>query len=413
MPLPISMLAVRYLVIGVSAAVLAACAAPRVPTTGADGGASPKQLRDRQILVTLRDDPQWDTVAESLRQEYGLQKSGAFPLKSIGVQCLAFIVPATLDIGVTVDRLRRDRRVDHVQLNRAFDNLGRGYNDRYASMQHGMKKMRAAEVHALSTGAGVRVTVIDTGIDVNHADLAGRITRTENFVDGGEASFNADAHGTAVAGIIGAQANNGIGVFGVAPRAEIRGYKACWYPAPGSARARCSTWTLARAIDRAILERTHIVNLSLSGPEDKLLARLIRRAAAQDIAVVAAIDEARPDSGFPANLDDVIAAISDAGTTSLRAPATGLRSVVAAPGTDILTAMPNDRYDFVSGSSMAAAHVTGVIALLRGRDPKLAVADIRKLLLPTAQTPSTSSVDACDVFARLLARPVCDEQTRR
>lgn len=397
----------RHIVLITIAVVSTACATPAAPPAAAT--TSPKQLRERQILVTLSATHrgQWDAMAESLRQEYGLQKAGAFPLKSLELQCLAFVVPAPADITATIERLRDDRRVEHVQRNSAFDNLAPIYNDRYAPMQHGMHKIRAAQVHALSTGTGVRVAVVDTGMDVTHPDIAARIARTENFVDGGEVSFNADAHGTAVAGVIGAQANNGIGVFGAAPNASLLGYKACWYAREGAAHARCSTWTLARAIDRAILDGAQVINLSLSGPRDVLLERLIRRAVAADIAVVAAADASRADAGFPAGLAEVLAVMSDADGAAARPHPVTHRPVVIAPGIDILTAMPNDRYDFVSGSSLAAAHVSGVIALMRGRNPNLSVADIYR------SVASPRTLDACDAFAQMLGRAVCDATPAR
>lgn len=412
----------RYLLVAAVCGV-GACSVPPVVPAKPDGlvakAENPKQFRERQLLVTLAKthEGQWDVLTESLRRDYGLHKTGAFPLKSLGVQCLVFTVPESLDVAKTIERLRGDARVEHVQENRVFENLAPVYNDHYAPMQHGAAQIRAADVHAISTGRGVRVAVIDTGIDINHPDLHGRIFRTENFVDGGDTAFNTDAHGTAVAGVIGARANNGIGIYGVAPDAAVLGYKACWYPGQRQARAMCSSWTLIKAIDRAILDHARIINLSLAGPHDILMERLIGRAVAANIVVVAAVnDDHSAESGFPANLHAVIAVASDHNLplqqVSNRLPH---RRMLAAPGKEILTAMPNNRYDFVTGSSMATAHVTGVIALMLAGNPGLTVAEVRELLgLPTARTPTFASmgikparVDACNIFNRMLHRSVC------
>jgi len=418
-------LCIRRFLLVASLCTAAACSvAPVVPENS--GGLSakaenPKQFRNRQILVTLAQthEKQWAVMTEALRRDYGLQQTGAFPLKSLGIQCLVFTVPANLDLAATIERLRGDARVEHVQLNRAFESLAPVYNDRYAAMQHGAQKIRAAEVHPFSVGQGVRVAVIDTGIDINHPDLRGRIAHAENFVDGGQATFNTDAHGTAVAGVIGARANNKIGIFGVAPSAAILGYKACWYPEKSAARAMCSSWTLVKAIDRAILDRAHIINLSLAGPHDVLLERVIKRAVAANIVVVAAVNDAhRADSGFPASLAQVIAVVSDHNDhpqqLSRFAPH---RRVVAAPGKEILTAMPNNRYDFVSGSSLATAHVTGVIALMLAGNTKLTVAEIHELIgSPATQAPVSThttsvgmQINACEVFARMQNRRICPD----
>ena len=112
----------------------------------------------------------------------------------------------------------------------------------------------------------MRVAVVDTGVDTNHPDLADRVVKTINFVEGGEKTFTSDQHGTAVAGVIGARADNGMGIYGIAPDADLLAVKACWHRRPGTSEASCSSWTLAKAIDFAIVERVRVLNLSLSGP---------------------------------------------------------------------------------------------------------------------------------------------------
>lgn len=129
--------------------------------------------------------------------------------------------------------------------------------------------------HRWATGQGVKVAVVGTGVDTKHPDLHGRIIRTINFVEGGERTFARDSHGIAVAGVIAATADNEVGIFGIAPQADIVVVKACWQPAPGTQEAVCSSWTLAKAIDFTILVRAQILNLSLAGPPDPLLARFL------------------------------------------------------------------------------------------------------------------------------------------
>ena len=146
----------------------------------------------------------------------------------------------------------------------------------------------APEAWAVTTGStGVTVAVIDTGIETKHPDLKGRVAKTENFVDGGAQSFAQDRHGTAVAGVIGARANNNEGIFGVAPGADLLGIKACWHSTAGGLEARCSSWTLAKAIDFAVINGTRVINLSLGGPPDPLLTRLIAKAIERGATVVA------------------------------------------------------------------------------------------------------------------------------
>ena len=189
----------------------------------------------------------------------------------------------------------------------------------------------------------------------------------------------AEPHGTAVAGIIASIAGNGVGIVGIAPGVEVLALRACWRDGAEDAAARCSSFTLARAISAAIKLRAQVLNLSLTGPPDPLVSRLLVEAQDRGLVVVAAADRrARPSTGFPASLPGVISVAVQSPTADdafHRTPA-----LVGAPGVDVLTTVPHGRFDFISGSSMAAAHVSGVAALLLERDRTLTSERILELL---------------------------------
>jgi subtilisin family serine protease len=176
-----------------------------------------------------------------------------------------------------------------------------------------------------------------------------------------------------VAGVIAARGADG-GIVGVAPAAELADLRACSAGARSGAPAECDSFTLAQAIDYAIEARVDVINLSLAGPQDPLLARLLAAAEAGGIAVVAAAPPAGQVDGFPASVATVIAV----GTLE-ESTAHGVRELHA-PGIDVLTTFPGNRYDYGSGSSLASAHVSGVVALMRAMDPHLAPAQLRALL---------------------------------
>ena len=182
----------------------------------------PKQLQTRQIIVTLGDaaPEQWVAVAKALSEDYRLREVGNFPLSSIRVQCIVYQIPEDQLLESVVEQLGRDPRVESVQTNQVFAGVQGSHSDPYATLEYGATAIRADRAHRVSTGKGVRVMVIDTGIDKDHPDLRGRIMKVANFVEGGEKSFAQDLHGTAVAGIIGARANDGVGIFGIAPDAD-------------------------------------------------------------------------------------------------------------------------------------------------------------------------------------------------
>ena len=107
---------------------------------------------------------------------------------------------------------------------------GSPFDDPYARLQSNVNALDVAEAHNFSRGAGIRVAIIDTGVDTEHPDLAGRTQVTRNYIDDDAVEFRNDRHGTQVAGLIAAAANNGIGIVGVAPDVKLMAYKACWQP---------------------------------------------------------------------------------------------------------------------------------------------------------------------------------------
>jgi subtilisin family serine protease len=398
------------------------CATPRPPDSGSNGAVArvPKQLLAHQIIVTLAPatPEHWTQMAQALAQTYDLPQVGAFPLNSLGIQCIVYQIPANRPVADILQRLATDPRVESVQPNYVFEGLGVLYNDPYAPLQHGARSIHADRAHQTATGKGIRIAVIDTGVDTEHPDLQGRVVKTANFVEGGEHTFTQDAHGTAVAGVIAARANNAIGIFGIAPDASLVAVKACWQRAPAGPAAVCSSWTLAKAIDFVILEQVQVLNMSLAGPPDPLLTRLLTNAIRQGVSVVAAVLEAGNDApGFPAMLETVIAVrAGETGASAPRSEAERQVQPVAAPGMDVLTTVPGQTYDFFSGSSLATAHVSGVVALLLERDSRLTPAQIHTLLRApgrplqvASETPYAAIplVNACVALNQLLGQPVC------
>ena len=394
---------------GLLLALAAGCAGTRAESRGQP----PRQLQPGQIIVVLPgDDSSAQTKAE-LAAEYRLREMGAFPLASIEVECVVFQVEAGAAAPEVLDRLRRDPRVQAAQINETFEGLSQGGARSTAALLYGPALIHADAAHRTRTGKGVKIAIIDTGVAAGHPGLRGRIAASENFVDGGETSFASDRHGTAVAGVIAARDRD---YAGMAPDAEVIALKACWYLDAASAKALCSSWTLAKAVDYAIRSGARVLNMSLGGPPDALLSRLIGRAVERGMIVVAAAaDGGAP--GFPASLPMVIAVFSCGTGGQAEVPGwTAARFAIAAPGIDILTTVPQTGYDFVSGSSLAAAHVTGVVALLLEEDPALRPAEAldvlratsRPLAVAAASTPSRAGlVDACAALGKLTGRGTC------
>jgi subtilisin family serine protease len=320
-----------------------------------------------------------------LKQHYGLREVAGWPIKALGVYCVVVETPAGADRDALLKTLAQDHRVKLAQPLQDYSVYAdlppkddHRYNDPYVDLQRGFVETDAALAQNLSKGKGVHIAVVDTGADLTHPDLQGRIHDTHDMVDGDAKAFAHDHHGTEVAGVIAADANNHQGIVGIAPDAVLGVYKACWYAA-SSAGAHCNSFTLAKALAAIIDTDARIVNLSLGGPADPLLDKLLGQLLNQGRIVVAALPPNGSLGGFPDNAPGVIV-VRVSGTTP--APS----GVLSAPGNDILTTQPGGGYDFTSGSSMAAAHVSGIIALLLAADPHLDANAVHDLLLRTSKT---------------------------
>jgi subtilisin family serine protease len=339
-------------------------------------------------------------IAESLASQYGLSVVDEWPMPALGVDCFVMRAPDEKSLAPLVERLSGDPRVESAQSMNLFKVLS--HNDPLYPIQPSASLWHLADIHEITTGKRVRIAQVDTGVEIDHPDLAGQVALTRNFVDGRRDV--AEAHGTAVAGIIVARADNGIGIAGIAPAATFLALRACWENPSRGAEATCSSFTLAKALQFALDENAEVINLSVGGPRDRLLERLLDTALSRGVAVVGAADPRLGDGGFPASQRGVLA-IAEQGVQDSAA------GFLAAPGQDIPTTLPGRRWGIVSGSSFAAAHVTGLVALLLELSPGLQPQQLREALAPQALssigTDHSIIVDACAAVARTTGTCAC------
>ena len=350
---------------------------------------------------------------DALKKAYGLKEIAAWPITALRLHCVVLELPPGAVRDELLAALARDTRVELAQPLQSFSgltssdtdskaNIKSGYNDPYAALQHGFIDVKAEQAHQVSRGQGVGIAIIDTGVDTSHPDLQGRIAIARNFVDRDDAQFSRDRHGTEVAGIIAAVANNRQGIVGIAPEARLSVYKACWARSVAEGGgARCNSFTLAQALAASLDDGARIINLSLGGPPDELLGRLVGHAVKKGRIVIGAVPPNGDLAGFPVGVQGVIA---------VDAPghAAGRSGVLQAPGRDILTLEPGGHYDFSSGSSLATAHVSAVVALLLYAQPELDASALRGLLERSQTTVAEGgSIDACAALAGLHKRLSC------
>jgi len=373
-----------------------------------DAGHAGSSPRGYDGLAAYGPTPRAQRLLRGLEREYGMREITAWPIAPLHMHCAVLELPAGADRAATLAALTQDSRVRIAQPLQTFATQTSVYDDPYVGLQRGFQKIDVPDAHPWSRGEGVRIAIIDTGVDDLHPDLRGSIVQMGNFVDSDVGQFRRDRHGTELAGIIAAVANNREGIVGIAPGARLSIFKACWQLRDDTDAARCNSYTLARALTAALDSRAQIVNLSLAGPADPLLRQLIQEGLRRGILFIGAAppETERPEGAF-LQFDGVIEVADDG---ILGGPGAPLR----APGREILTLLPGGHYDFASGTSVATAHVTGIVALLLAKNSKLTGTAVYQLLRDTTvriESGGDDSVDACGAVTALIGHGLCHNGT--
>jgi subtilisin family serine protease len=286
-----------------------------------------------------------------------------------------------IDGGSSVEDMIRnvcaDRAIAGVQPNYVFS-LAQEEQEPVNGDQYAPEKLSLPEAHRLAKGSRVLVAVIDSEVDASHPELAGAIVG--NF----EAATDDEKphpHGTGMAGAIAARRT----MVGTAPRVGLLTVRAFSSKANS---AEGTTFNIIKGLDWAAAQGARVVNMSFAGPPDPRLRDALQKANQKGMVLIAAAGNAGPRSPplFPAADPNVIAVTATDSDDAIFSGANrGDHIAVAAPGVDILAPAPDGTYQFTTGTSVAAAEVSGVVALLIERNPALTPADVRRILMATAK----------------------------
>jgi hypothetical protein len=241
--------------------------------------------------------------------------------------------------------------------------------------QYVLSKLHIDQAHQIATGKNVPIAVIDSEIDVAHPDINGTTVKSFDAL-GGE--VKPQQHGTAMAGAIISHGK----LEGIAPGAELLAARAFDDQSNGT------SFAIYKSVQWAADNGARIINMSFTGPPDPTMHRLLVAAYGKGIVLVAAAGNAGPKAAplYPGADPDVIAVTATDDNDGLFDSANrGQYIAVAAPGVQILALAPADSYTVTTGTSVAAAHVSGVAALLLQHEPDLKPGDIRSILTATAK----------------------------
>jgi subtilisin family serine protease len=293
--------------------------------------------------------------------------------------------------GRTLHRCRRDRDQTVIEMIRALSverqiagaqpiylyRVVQNATGEANAEQYAPEKLGVPEAHRMATGNRVIVAVIDSGVDPSHPDLAGAIAGSYDAAG----TERPHPHGTGMAGAIASRGT----VLGIAPGAELLTVRAF---SANSGSAEGTTLNIIKGLDWAAEKGARVVNMSFAGPADPRLRDALAKANAKGMVLIAAAGNAGPTSPplYPAADPSVIAVTATDASDALFSGANrGKYIAVAAPGVDILVPAPDAGYQLTTGTSVAAAEVSGVVALLIERNPRLTPKDVRRILMRTAK----------------------------
>jgi len=244
--------------------------------------------------------------------------------------------------------------------------------------QYVVDKLRLSEARKLAQGRNIRVGVIDSGVDMEHPEIRGSVVGYLDAIDG---LATPHAHGTSMATAIVAHGE----LQGIAPAARLIVARA--FGGPQAVSANGKSFQILTALEWIVEQRAKVINLSFAGPQDRLLSKALAGAKERGVITVAAAGNggARSAPLYPGADPSVIAVTAtDAEDKVFSEANRGSYVAIAAPGVDVLTAEPGGRYVFTSGTSIAAAHVTALVALLLEKQPELDSDSARRVLADSA-----------------------------
>lgn len=349
-----------YLLVGAAGAMLLNQHISKAPKYKIVGFKSDYTLRKGQTLV----------------EDYGIKVKKRLPLINA---CLCEIEDAGVFKSLAKDPVIEFIEDDYEGWIQVMPTLSLEIKKQGQEIPWGVKRIGAPSVWQDTTGKGVRVGIIDTGVDLDHPDLkdnvkmAGWVLDCQNIVDD-------NGHGSHVAGTI-AALDNDIGVVGVAPKVQIYAVKAF------TKSGRGNVSDVIEGLNWCVENKVQVINMSFGFKNSKALEKAIKEVYKRNIVMVAAAGNSGGNNNvmYPAGYPEVIAvAASNSDDKVAWFSSGGPQIDVMAPGAGILSTYKDGGYKTMSGTSMACPHVTAACALLLSKsklDPKA----VKQVIIDTAR----------------------------
>ena len=369
--------------------------------------ANERRLVPDEIVIELRNTVSPQQI-QALQNRHRLTRLESQVSQLSGTTLYRWRIPDRRSVATVVRALEADNVVASAQPNYQFALQQATVQQTAESAgdpaQYELAKLRLPQAHALARGGGVKIAVIDSGVDAANAEIAGSVAESFNAL---ATPMAPHMHGTAIAGLIAAHGK----LLGAAPNAKILAVRAF---DPAGASAEGTTFAILKGLDWAAAEGARVINMSFVGPNDPAIHRALEAATKKGIVLIAAAGNAGAKSPplFPAADVNVIAVTAtDADDKLFEQSNRGNHIAIAAPGAQLLVATP-DGYEMSSGTSYSAAEVSGIVGLMLERRGDLTPSQVRGILLATAKDLGPKGRDAlfgaglADALAALNAEAV-------
>ncbi|WP_127597741.1 S8 family serine peptidase [Nitratireductor alexandrii] len=361
----------------------------RVPSETAPSGSPPTgetRFVADEVIVRYRlaaAQPAMDALVRRLNLRH--IEGRTFALAGITVHRYAIVGGSP--VTTVIAALEADPTVVYAQPNYLYE-LAQAAAAASGGPQYALTKMAIEAAQAVTTGKDVPVAVIDSAIDVAHPELEAASVETADVTGNAPEPHQ---HGSTIAALIASRGT----LRGIAPDVRMLGI-AAFDVDRASGTVNSSSWRVAAAIDHAYEWGARLVNMSFAGPKDPLIARSVAGMGRRGMIAVAAAGNAGPEAPplYPAAYAGVIAVTATDRDDAVFAKANrGDYVALAAPGVEILGIAPGGRYVVSSGTSLAAAHVSGLAALLLGRAKSLSAKALLDALAASSHDLGDPGVD--------------------
>ncbi|WNB90851.1 S8 family peptidase [Bacillus sp. NEB1478] len=331
----------------------------------------------QEIIVKFK-----DSVSESAAKSFAVKAKDEVVKNN---SKFAVIKVKDGDVNAAIKEYKESGKVEYAEPNYTYHATWTP-NDTYFSngVQWAPQKVSAQSAWDITRGSSsVKVAIVDTGVDYNHPDLAGKVVKGYDYVSDDTDPMDLNNHGTHCAGIAAAATNNARGIAGMAPNVSILAVRVL------DANGSGTLDDVANGIYYAVDNGAKVVSLSLGGTSGATsLQNAVNYAASKGVVVVAAAgNESTSAPSYPGYYSNAIA-VAATGTNDTLASFSNYGSWVdvAAPGVDIASTIRNGGYAYMSGTSMATPLVAGIAGLLASQGRS--AANIRAAIENTADPVS-------------------------